>query len=435
VPFLNEIKGIWIIPTEVAGFGASLQKGFIDNGYAAQVLNLSNNTFSYNYLRLESRLARLLMLLHEMGDGRNKTVKFVISLISLPCRICFIFFNFKKGTLIISLFGQSVLRGLDLKWARAMGACVITVFLGSDSRPPYINGAVINSQKNVTLGKVRLLTKKVARSVKRAERLSDLVVCSPSTAHFLETNFVNWFHIGMPSGKTDLSSIAQSDGKGEYVFRIAHAPSNPLCKGTEEIKRVISELQQEGFRIEFHLLQSESNTKVLETIKKMDLVVDELYSDTFMGGLGAEAAASGVPFLTFGYAEEEMETWTQVPSEVLSGYANPRLLKDRIIWAINDFDGLKELAVAQNNFQTKYWAREDVAVRYIQLASGVFPESWIYSPSDVDYIWGAGVPKDVLSLSLYDYITKSGIKNLYVRRDAPLLQSFLREYNRFKSTQ
>jgi hypothetical protein len=419
--FSSSIKSVWIIPFEVAGYGSGLQKGFNSLGYKCEFLNLPGNSYSYHHANPDSRIAKLLWSWHKIGLGRRRPIRFLVGISSVPVRIIFAFLYFRKNTLIISLYGNSLLKGLDLVLARALGACVVTVFLGSDSRPPYISAVFVNSEKVTDLKLLNRQTRRIAGSVRRAERNSDLVVCSPSTAHFLRHDFVNWFHIGMPSSH----SLVHPRDKAAYLkskqVKIAHIPSRPKIKGTSVILNAIKDLESEGIDFEFYLVQNESNAKVQETIADMDLVIDELYSDSFMGGLGAEAAAAGVACLTFGLAEQELRSWAHGTDAPLGGFAHSSLLAEKIKWAILDTTGRVTLATAQHDFYQLHWGPEVVARRFLKLASGDFPNSWNYSPQDINYLWGYGLSKDTLLVGLRSYVNEYGLKGLLLDRGSPLL--------------
>ena len=79
--------------------------------------------------------------------------------------------------------------------------------------------------------------------------------------------------------------------KTKKKFRILHAPSNPNFKGTEEIRDTIKCLKNENIDFEYIEITNASNEKVLAELNACDLVIDQLYSDTPMATLAAEAAS------------------------------------------------------------------------------------------------------------------------------------------------
>ena len=95
--------------------------------------------------------------------------------------------------------------------------------------------------------------------------------------------------------------------KDKKNFRILHAPSNPNFKGTEEIRNTIKCLKNENIDFEYIEITNASNEKVLAELKACDLVIDQLYSDTPMATLAAEAAYCGKPTIVGGYGFEELK--------------------------------------------------------------------------------------------------------------------------------
>jgi hypothetical protein len=187
----------------------------------------------------------------------------------------------------------------------------------------------------------------------------------------------------------------------------------------------LKELAIEGYSIDFKLLQNVPNSTVKNILRDVDLVIDELYSDTFMGGLGSEAAALGIPFLTFGFAKDEFAKWLDIPKALLIGYSDPITLKQKIVWAMEDSQGRKNLAQAQKSFQNNAWNSQNVANRFILLAKNDFPQNWIYKPSDIDYVWGTGMPKETLLYGLQGYYAVYGLEGLFLRGKPILLNELM----------
>lgn len=79
---------------------------------------------------------------------------------------------------------------------------------------------------------------------------------------------------------------------------ILHAPSNPKVKGTEYVNKAIKQLQDEGYEIEYMLLQNIPNSEVIEYYKKADLVIDQLLVGWY-GGFAVECMALGKPVMCY----------------------------------------------------------------------------------------------------------------------------------------
>jgi glycosyltransferase involved in cell wall biosynthesis len=57
---------------------------------------------------------------------------------------------------------------------------------------------------------------------------------------------------------------------------VLHAPSNPLVKGTEAVRRSVHELQAEGIDFEYVEIHGMTHTQAHEQYKRADLVIDQL---------------------------------------------------------------------------------------------------------------------------------------------------------------
>lgn len=79
---------------------------------------------------------------------------------------------------------------------------------------------------------------------------------------------------------------------------IIHAPSRRHIKGTDIIKDAIKKLKDEGFLIDFQLIENTNNAEAFESYKKADLVIDQLYVGWY-GGFAVEAMALGKPVMCY----------------------------------------------------------------------------------------------------------------------------------------
>lgn len=85
---------------------------------------------------------------------------------------------------------------------------------------------------------------------------------------------------------------------------IVHAPSSPLIKGTPLVRAAIKKLILDGYDFEYIELIGVPHSKVLETIKRAHIVLNEFYA--FVPGVfGVEAMAANAVLLTS--ADREVE--------------------------------------------------------------------------------------------------------------------------------
>src|SRR5437763_16858436 len=94
-------------------------------------------------------------------------------------------------------FGESILRGLEYPVLKRLGKTIVFVFLGSDSRPPYMDGPDLESPAGQSPEALIRLALRKKRLVSRLERYGDFVICNPLTAQFAELSFVSFFALGL----------------------------------------------------------------------------------------------------------------------------------------------------------------------------------------------------------------------------------------------
>jgi glycosyltransferase involved in cell wall biosynthesis len=115
----------------------------------------------------------------------------------------------------------------------------------------------------------------------------DLMNVLPSRAEFL------------PYSHIDLKDWGPVYNKIEgRPLRVGHAPSNRLVKGTDFIVNAIDKLKQEGYSIDFVLVEGLENKAAKEIYIGLDIVIDQLLAGWY-GGLAVEVMALGKPVITY----------------------------------------------------------------------------------------------------------------------------------------
>lgn len=89
---------------------------------------------------------------------------------------------------------------------------------------------------------------------------------------------------------------APQDGPRRLV--VAHAPTDPLVKGTEHIKGVVAGLQAGGLNISLDLIENVSHDETLARLAKADIVIDQVRIGWY-GSVAIEAMALGKPTLCY----------------------------------------------------------------------------------------------------------------------------------------
>ncbi|RQO62896.1 hypothetical protein DBV14_03260 [Variovorax sp. KBW07] len=318
---------------------------------------------------------------------------------------------------------------LELLLLRVLRKPVVVIFLGSDSRPPYINGAWPMS----TVAAMCRATLRQKRKVRRIERQATVCVNAPGTSHFHERPVINWFALGLPR---DVSAVAQTvvDTKklSTTPLRIIHSPSNSAVKGTALIQAAVERLQRRGVQIELVTLKGLSNEAVLTALQRCDLVIDQMYSDTPMAGFAAEAALFGKPTLVGGYFARDMPsalTGMPVPP---TRFVAPDLLEQALDELVCSAAARAELADAARHFVQSEWSCQEVAGRLLRIIRGEAPATWWYDPADVTYLAGCGLSESAAQERVRQLINHAGIGALQVK-DKPGLETAFASWAKVQS--
>jgi glycosyltransferase involved in cell wall biosynthesis len=125
-----------------------------------------------------------------------------------------------------------------------------------------------------------------------------------------------WQYIGTDSKKKRLT--------------IVHAPSNREIKGTRHILPVIARLKEEGYEIDFVLLENMSNMTVRQVCEEADIVIDQLLLESY-GIFAIECMALGKPVLCR-IDEHFQECYPDLP--IVN--TNPQNLYDNLKMLIED---------------------------------------------------------------------------------------------------
>jgi hypothetical protein len=263
---------------------------------------------------------------------------------------------------------------------------VIVLFNGSETRPPYLDGA---HHGDLGASELVRVIQRQRGAVRAMERWAHVVVSHTASSQFLTRPFVPLLIVGVPALDTNVGTAAVP-GEGTQV-RIIHAPSDPAAKGSACIRRAISNLQRAGMSIEYVELSGFPHDRVVAELARADLVVDQLYSDQPMPGLATEASSLGKAVVIGGYdwdavkAENSLATWPPTvqihPHEIL---ATVRTL-------VQDRDLRISHGRLAREFVLNQWTPARVAERFLQLAGGDYPREWLFAPDDIRAVYGWGM--------------------------------------------
>ena len=225
--------------TEVAGYFAGLEHGFRTLGVEARLFDLSANPLGYGRGGSGERRPQRAKLLRlgkapagtwrrRTWDGLlrvNRTARTVRALMLLPVALL------RYDTFILA-GGGLFADGRELALLRRLGKDVIVVFLGSDHRPPYLNGIWVRDAMVIGYDQIARDTVAIRDRVRRVERGSTTVVALPASAQFHDRPYVNFLAIGFPFAPP-MEGHTRAQIAGDRVVAL-HCPTNPASKGTAE---------------------------------------------------------------------------------------------------------------------------------------------------------------------------------------------------------
>jgi glycosyltransferase involved in cell wall biosynthesis len=404
--------------TEVSGYYTWLEKGFRELGIDAQLVSLYKHPFGYGTERKESgvlTLARLAVTRRvqalERGSGALVRALWLVAVTS--SRTLLFLWAVARFDAFIFSCGTTFFRYRELPLLRLLGKRVIHYFHGNDSRPAYIDGFCESSflpdrrptdaayvgyigegepEEETLRRTVAYIRATGARraSVTQIERFADVVISSPSYAHFHTRPFAQRVIIGRPSVPEGAETgRVRRDGGG--AVRILHSPSVPEGKGTPKIREAIAALKARGLNIDYVELTGRPNREVLAEIARCDFVIDQLYSDLPIAGFSTEAAAFGKATVIGGYYSEQIEDDLQSRFIPPALFCHPDAIVEAIEKLVVDEKFRNDLGERARAFVHGNWTARQVAARFVRLIDGDIPEDWLFDPARIRYLHGMGL--------------------------------------------
>lgn len=422
----TKIRRLLIGPSDTAGYSSHLAGGFWGLGIRCDLAVPIPHPFDYQTSAQIPPTIRFVRLLHRLAAGCNRAIvrrgirffaQSVFSVWAVGALVKYDAFIFGFGR---SLFPQN----LDLPVLRALGKTVVSnIGHGSESRPPFIDGAFRSTDTGESPSATELvqLVAQTVLTVSRHEKYATVMIGHPlSTSQFATRQFVNSLSLGIPSGTIPPEELGRGPGitvgEAEGQVKILHAPSHRFAKGTEEIEIVIQALQAKGFNIAFELAEKMSNLEVLGAIQECDFVIDQVYSDGPLPGFATEAAWFAKPAVVAGYGIDLLRKF--VPPEMWppSKICSPTGLAQAVQELIECSTERRRLGLEAQAFVREFWNERSVARRYLQLLESGPPDSWLTNPGDVDYILGAGQPLEITKANVSKLVREFGPECLGIKR-------------------
>lgn len=421
---------ILIAPIEVAGYYSNLAITLADLDYKVDHVTFENHRFGYKTLTKRPLLLSLALYFRSQSRFLPTFFKIPTLILSHVFSSTWSIYAIFYYDIFIFGFGQSLLwRNLDLYLISFLNKRIVAVFHGSDCRPPYADGAIHHPEDPARCKSPRelfLLSKNLRNKIRLYESLDITIIGNPLPfSPYAMKPFVNFLAIGLPvishtnlqdscerflpsSGCTNISSNTSTS------FTIIHAPSDPLGKGTAQIRASIQELISLGFRINYKELVSLANASVLSELSTCDVVVDQVFSDFPMAGLAAEAASLGKPTIVSGYSLDYLQSL--VPSHMWppSIICKPSDLTITIAWAISNPEKLATIGSLSRDFVSNVWSSSAFAHRFLAVIFNEVPPEHYINPFEISYIEGYGQSLQQLQLSVRSVVRRYGLPGLHL---------------------
>jgi hypothetical protein len=388
-PLRGRRRSVFIGFRETAGYLGNLAVGLDAIGVRVTLARFGPNPWGYRAFEQEPLLVRL------VGSTRRRRSRHTgwrrpiwTALDRAATAILFGWALLTHDTFIF-FSASSFFQLRELALLRRLGKTIVFVFLGSDSRPGYLNGAEVGECEPADIDRAVASSRGKRRALARIEQYADVIVCHALSAQLHRRPVVAFLNLGIPYPIAGQPASVPPNATG--TVRILHAPSRPEAKGTAEFREAIESLRAEGHAIEYVELIGQPNRAVLQALTDIDFVVDQPFADTPMGTFPAEAAAIGKPAVVGGFGWEELSRVTSPDALPPAATCHPDDLRATIRDLVIDVDRRVRLGEAARRFLEDHWAPEMVAARYLRLIEGNVPAEWMLDPAEVRYVHGAGL--------------------------------------------
>jgi hypothetical protein len=286
--------------------------------------------------------------------------------------------------------GRTFLGGHDLRLIRQAGKRIVWVFTGTDHRPPYLNAKLVRESKH---DPKRLVAEAdmIRKRVHQVEAYAHAIVAHGPSSQFHRKPFAELLSVGIPVRPAQPNDIGP--WPGEAGVRILHCPTDP-AKGSHEIRSAVGRLRSGGLQISYLEVAGRPNAEVRTRIEQADMVIDEIYSDSPMGALAAEAAFAGVPTVVGGYWATDIRQSLPEQSIPPSAFVPPGAIEATIERLVRDASERQALGHRAREFVTTIWRPDRVAERVLSLVADNPSGIVMRDPLTLTYCLGWGMSRD-----------------------------------------
>lgn len=301
----------------------------------------------------------------------------------------------------IFIFGRCITQSrMELQLLRRLNKKIVFLYVGSDSRPPYLDAYFYTSSNLAeaqpeSLHHIYRQSQKCAGKIRLNDTYAHYIIDTAANFYFHTKPYINWFALGLPRQlPKNLHPLTPLQPQSTtHPVRILHCPTHHHGKGTPIINEIITRLSQRH-SIDFIKLEGVPNEQVLEAIRHCDFVVDQVYSDTPMAIFATEAAMFGKPAVVGGYFAPYCDQYIPDGMRPPSLFVLPEEMETAIERLIIDVDFRKQLGSRAQAFVSEHLAPEQIARRYVMMLQDQIPPQWWLNPYQIDqFFLGFGLPE------------------------------------------
>jgi hypothetical protein len=421
---------IFIGPSEIAGQYRNLALAMLEQDVDCNYYTFYQHKFNYGGDIGDSKIPAWMRKIHTFGKKGTVARRILSVGIFEFLRVIFFAIHFHKYDVFYFGFGVSLLRwNIDLPILRMFNKKIIAnLSHGSDMTPSYLNGALMDA--DMTMPSARKLVKSTfakRRLIRRFERNVDIIIGSPLSSSFLSRKpYIDIIRLGRTCQAQNKPSIEHLDGSnvlpkdgvldlkdGSKTLHFMHIPSHSPGKGTSLIREAMNKIVVEYPFVKYTELSGLSNNEVLSSLADADLLIDQVYSDLPLSGIGMEAFVMGVPVLLCGYGLSGLKSKYSsniFPPTIIS---HPHELAERLRMLIEHPIALNEAKKNSTNFVETLWSKQEVVKRYVQLFTcSDFPVNWWHDPKSHIYLHGYGLSEQRVKGILKDVLCTYGKSGL-----------------------
>ena len=295
---------------------------------------------------------------------------------------------------------------------------VVAFFCGSDSRPPYCDNSNF-----VNFAGLKEATRRIASNVHMIEKYA-IVIDGTASAAFHTKPYISYNCIGNPVEKEEYRGESRSKNNSVVIL---HAPSSIEGKGTKVIREVVRKISNQGYNIEYREVTGVPHNIVLKEMRRADILVNQMYSDTPMSMVDVEAGLNGLVVVTCGYYAQYYKSDMPFPVPP-SCFCLPEDLEKNLIFYITNKEARTVLVESEQRFIKNNWMSDQVAKKIFKLIKTGPVEEWLYDPAGCEYVWGAGCNKEQVNERVTYLIDHYGYKALQLSENSLLYHNYMKIY-------